>query len=184
MRELGIQRAVVAGSSMSSLTCVELAAAYPELVTGLILVGGFATMSAQGKERMLQRVAVIQAEGMEALAPAVAATALGATTHATQPALVGLFQQMIAANDPGGYSESIRAVVAADTTPLLPQVRCPVLVLIGAEEQVAPLHQAQALLRGLPHAELRVLPGCGHLPFLEQPALFNAAVQEFIGSLQ
>ncbi len=187
-RTLGLGPAVVVGSSMSTLTCVALAAAHPEQVAGLVLVGGFPTLSEQGKERMRQRIGVIEAQGMEAqaleaLAPAVAATALGPTTHATQPALVGLFQQMIASASPRGYAESLRALVAADTTPLLPRVQCPTLVLLGAEEQVAPLDQARALKAGIPQAVLRVLPGCGHLPFLEQPARFNACVMEFLASL-
>jgi pimeloyl-ACP methyl ester carboxylesterase len=32
----------------------------------------------------------------------------------------------------------------------------------------------------LPQARLRLLPGCGHWPDLEQPEAFCAAVEEFI----
>jgi pimeloyl-ACP methyl ester carboxylesterase len=183
MRSAGISRAVVAGSSMASLIGVELAAAYPERVSALILVGGFAALPAAGKERMEARARTAETEGMTPLGDLVSTTALGTTTHATQPGLVGLFRHLIASNDPAGYAASCRALVQADVTPLLGQVRCPTLILLGSEEQVAPLPAARALKAGIPHAEVAVLPGAGHLPFLEQPAAFNAAVLEFVAGL-
>jgi 3-oxoadipate enol-lactonase len=183
MDHLGIGPVIVTGSSLSSLVAVELAAAYPERVRALVLVGGFAVLPPAGKERMEGRARTAEAEGMGPLADMVAATALGAQTHATQPALVGLFRQALLANDPRAYAAACRAIAAADVTPLLGQIRCPALILLGSEEQVAPLPAARALKQGIPHAEVRVLPGAGHLPFLEQPAAFNAALLEFVAGL-
>jgi 3-oxoadipate enol-lactonase len=62
-------------------------------------------------------------------------------------------------------------------------VRCPTLVLLGDGEQVAPLPASRALHHGIAGSHLRVIPNAGHLPFLEQPALFNAALMEFLGGL-
>jgi peroxiredoxin len=45
---------------------------------------------------------------------------------------------------------------------------------------VAPLPAARALHRGIPGSRLRVIPNAGHLPFLEQPAAFNAALLAFL----
>ncbi|HEU4753081.1 MAG TPA: alpha/beta fold hydrolase, partial [Armatimonadota bacterium] len=180
LRQLGIRQAVVAGSSMSSLAAVEMAAAYPELVRGIVLVGGFAALAPAARERMAARAGLAESQGMAPLAEMVPQTAMGAWTHATNPGLVGLFRAIIAANDPAAYATAVRAVAEADVTALLPQVRCPALVLLGEQEQVAPLPYARALKAGLPDADLRVLPRCGHLPFLEQPAEFNAALQEWL----
>jgi 3-oxoadipate enol-lactonase len=93
---------------------------------------------------------------------------------------VGLFRALLLANDPNAYAAACRAIIRTDVAPLLGQVRCPTLILLGEQEQVAPLPAARALKAGIPHAEIRVIPKAGHLPFLEQPALFNAAVQEFV----
>ena len=183
LQALDLRRPVVGGSSMSTLAQVELAAAYPDLVRGLILIGGFPVLPPAGRERMAARAGVAETEGMGSLADMVPQTAMGAHTHATQPGLVGLFRALLLGNDPTAYAASVRAIVDADVTPLLGQVRCPTLILLGEQEQVAPLAQATALKRGIPHADLRILPDCGHLPFLEQPARFNAAVQEWIAGL-
>src|SRR5687768_16316627 len=50
MGALGIERAVVAGSSMAAAVVVALAAARPELVSGAVLVGGFAALGLPGKD--------------------------------------------------------------------------------------------------------------------------------------
>jgi 3-oxoadipate enol-lactonase len=184
MQGLSLQHAVIVGSSMSAMVAVELAAAHPELARALVLVGGFAKLGPPGKERMEGRARTAETEGMGPLADMVASTALGAHTHQAQPALVGLFRQGLLANDPNAYAASCRAIVECDVTPLLTQIRCPALILLGSQEQVAPLPAALALKSGIPHAEVRVIPNAGHLPFLEQPAAFNAAVLEFIATLE
>lgn len=183
LRRLEIGGSVVVGSSMAAMIAVELAASCPELVAGLVLVGGFPVLGPAGKERFEQRARTAETEGMGPLADMVAAAALGAHTHQTQPALVGLFRQGLLANDGPAYAASCRAIRDADVSPLLGQVRCPTLILLGAQEQVAPLPAARALKAGIPHAEVAVIPNAGHLPFLEQPAGFNAALMEFIARL-
>lgn len=183
MRHLEIRNAVVAGSSLAGMIVIELAAEYPELVRALVLVGGFPKLGGPGKERMEGRARTAETEGMGPLADIVASTALGAHTHAANPGLVGLFRQALLTNDPTAYAASCRALVEADVTPLLGRIRCPTLILLGAQEQVAPLPAAMALKAGIPHAELAVIPNAGHIPFLEQPAAFNAAIQQFVAGL-
>jgi pimeloyl-ACP methyl ester carboxylesterase len=179
----GLRRPVVVASSMSCMTALTLAAEAPDAVSALALVGGFPRLEGVGRERMAARAETADREGMEPLVEPVAAAALGATTHREQPGLVGLFRQALGANDPAGYAASARAIVAADLTPRLGAVHCPVLLVVGAEEQVAPLPAAQALQAGLRDARIRVLPAAGHLPFLEQPHAFNAVLLEFLGGL-
>jgi 3-oxoadipate enol-lactonase len=183
LRELAVVDAVIVGSSMSSMVAVELAVSAPELVRALVLVGGFAKLSEEGRGRFEQRAVLAETEGMAPLADLVPMGALGAHTHQTQPALVGLFRHAILTNDPIAYAAACRAIRDADVTPSLDAVRCPTLILLGEQEQVAPLPAALALKAGVPHATVRVLPNAGHLPFLEQPAAFNAALQEFIATL-
>ena len=183
MNHLELGPAVVVGSSMAALIAVELAATHPERVTALALVGGFPVLGSAGKERMEARARTADSEGLGPLADVVASTALSAHTHQTQPALVGLFRQGLLANDPRAYAASCRALVEADITPRLGRIQCPTLILLGSQEQVAPLSAARALKAGIPQARLEVIPNAGHLPFLEQPAAFNAAILEFVGGL-
>jgi pimeloyl-ACP methyl ester carboxylesterase len=56
----------------------------------------------------------------------------------------------------------------------------PALVIVGAEDTLTPPSAAQELHRGIAGSELVEIPGAGHLPNLEQPELFHAALARFL----
>ena len=62
----------------------------------------------------------------------------------------------------------------------LEAVRCPVLVLWGADDAQLPLDDAFEYTRRL-HARLRVIPGCGHLLIGERPEPCRDAIEAFLG---
>jgi pimeloyl-ACP methyl ester carboxylesterase len=63
---------------------------------------------------------------------------------------------------------------------LLPSVTAPVLLLYGELDFICGLAHARAIAELAPGARLVVLPDCGHMPACEQPALFRAAVLEWM----
>jgi len=56
-----------------------------------------------------------------------------------------------------------------DSRPLLPQIACPTLVLVGAEDKLTPPEMAQEIAGSVRDARLLTLPECGHLSTLDQP---------------
>jgi pimeloyl-ACP methyl ester carboxylesterase len=182
-KSLKVERCVAVGASMSGAVVLQLAADRPGLVQGLVTVGGFASLPPAGKERMAQRADLAERQGMAAVADLVVGAALGPSTHARNPGLVGLQKALLLRNDPAAYAAATRAVVATDAHAALSGVKCPVRLVFGVEEKVSPLPMQAALKRGLPQAELRAIPEAGHLPFLEQPQAFAAALMEFVAAL-
>lgn len=67
-----------------------------------------------------------------------------------------------------------------DSTPLLPEIDVPVLVVTGDEDALIAAAEAEELVRALPNARLVRIPGAGHLPPLERPHEFNAALLAFL----
>src|SRR3954453_18820552 len=67
----------------------------------------------------------------------------------------------------------------ADLTDVLPTIVVPTLLLWGEFDARSPLSVAHAFARAIPHAELAVIAGAGHMTNLERPAEFNAAVRAF-----
>jgi pimeloyl-ACP methyl ester carboxylesterase len=61
----------------------------------------------------------------------------------------------------------------------LARITTPTLLCWGAHDRLAPLLCAQAWLKEIPGAELRVFEGSGHVPHLEEPDAVAAAVVEF-----
>ena len=60
----------------------------------------------------------------------------------------------------------------------------PVLLVWGRDDRMIALSGSRRLLREVPHARLAVLDQCGHLPMLEQPERFNAAVTDFLRAVE
>jgi pimeloyl-ACP methyl ester carboxylesterase len=61
------------------------------------------------------------------------------------------------------------------------QLRCPTTLIWGERDSVTPIEQAHDLQKLLPQATLAVLPGLGHIPQIEDPVAFNAALLEALG---
>ena len=64
----------------------------------------------------------------------------------------------------------------------LRRVAAPTLVLWGAEDRFIPVAHGREFVTRIPDATLRLVPGAGHLPHLEQPELFAAAIADFVKS--
>jgi pimeloyl-ACP methyl ester carboxylesterase len=63
----------------------------------------------------------------------------------------------------------------------LHRVTSPTLCLWGAHDRVAPPAYARRYAERIPGAAVELLPGCGHMSFLEQPAAWAAKVLAFVG---
>jgi pimeloyl-ACP methyl ester carboxylesterase len=61
----------------------------------------------------------------------------------------------------------------------------PGLTLIwGQEDSITPPPQARAIADATPDSRLVMLPGVGHIPQIEDPALFNARLGEVLARLR
>ena len=61
----------------------------------------------------------------------------------------------------------------------LHRVRCPTLLLWGAQDRLVPPAYAEAYRKHLPQAELKLIENCGHLPMFEREAEFVQAIAQF-----
>jgi valacyclovir hydrolase len=62
----------------------------------------------------------------------------------------------------------------------LGEIRCPVLIIHGADDDIVPVVHAYSMHAAIPLSELHVWPGVGHLPHREREAEFRALVLEFL----
>jgi hypothetical protein len=60
-----------------------------------------------------------------------------------------------------------------DNRPGLADIACPTLVLTGRQDLLTPVEVHLEIAAAIPAATLVVLPNCGHLSTLEQPAMVN-----------
>jgi pimeloyl-ACP methyl ester carboxylesterase len=55
-----------------------------------------------------------------------------------------------------------------------------VLLLWGRQDRVVPVELGHRLCATLPHAELRVIDACGHVPHEEHPGTALDAIERFL----
>jgi pimeloyl-ACP methyl ester carboxylesterase len=67
-----------------------------------------------------------------------------------------------------------------DSRPGLSTINCPTLVAVGADDTLTPPDRAAEIAAAIPGAKLSVVPDCGHLATLEQPAALARALFEFL----
>jgi non-heme chloroperoxidase len=65
----------------------------------------------------------------------------------------------------------------ADWRDVLPRITVPVTAMAGRHSPVWPCESSQWMAEAAPHGELLVFERSGHVPMLEEPAAFNAALQ-------
>lgn len=59
-------------------------------------------------------------------------------------------------------------------------LQCPVLLLHGARDMLAPVAAARWMADHIPQAQLSVIPGASHAPFVSHPRRFVSALQQFL----
>jgi pimeloyl-ACP methyl ester carboxylesterase len=60
------------------------------------------------------------------------------------------------------------------------EIGVPTIVITGDDDRIVPTEQSVRLAAELPHAELVVIPECGHIPHEEQPSAFLEATLGFL----
>lgn len=185
LEELDVERAHIAGLSMGGATALHFGLQHPTMTRSLI-VAGAGTGSTDDEEfaRQCDVLATrLEQDGMEAL-----------HDYARGPTRVRLAQKDAAAFEEfagllGGHSAegsalTLRGVQGRrrslfDYTDQLQALDVPTLILVGDEDEPC-LEPALFLKRQIARSGLVVLPQSGHAINLEEPELFNRAVDNFL----
>ena len=179
---LGIPSAAVCGVSMGGYAAFALVRLHPERVRALVLADTRAGAdSPETKATRAAQAEKVRREGSRAIADAALPKLLGATSHRERPELVARVRQIIEANPPRGITDALAGLAArADSTPTLREIRVPTLAVVGEEDAITPVAEAEALQRGVAGSRLAVIPRAGHLSSLENPDEFNRHLRDFL----
>jgi len=178
---LGIGQAIVGGMSMGGYVAFAMLRRHPDRVRGLILFDTKAaadTAEARtGRYKMMQQA---RDEGVGAIADAMLPKMLSERTRAEQPELARWLRELMAANPVDGIVGALHALAERpDSSPLLPTINIPTLVVVGSEDPITPPAVAQEMADAIPGAELLVVDGAAHAANLERPEEVNARIERW-----
>ncbi|MEH0060052.1 alpha/beta hydrolase [Auritidibacter ignavus] len=170
------------GLSMGGIQALVYAAHNPDQIRGVVIANSFASLPPEvARERVSTAKEKISSKGIEAYASLYLEETL--TTQIHEDDYQFLFNA-IARMSPEAYLASAKTTFNADVRHLLPKVRCPVLVLTGAQDEKVPLARTEEILAGLDDASHIVIQNAGHLSCIENPQGFNSAITKFIESVE
>jgi 3-oxoadipate enol-lactonase len=114
---------------------------------------------------------------MATLAPEAADDIMGPNAD---PAGRALFIENFAAVPDATYRAAIKCLVTFDERKNLPHIRVPLLCLAAEHDRNAPASVVEKMASKIPNSTYVCLPGLGHMPNLEAPAAFDAAIFRFL----
>jgi pimeloyl-ACP methyl ester carboxylesterase len=182
---LDVDEVVVCGQSMGGYIVFELLRAFPTRVRAAILCSTKATADTSEAKRGRDTMAAkAEREGPGGIAAELVPKLLARVTRERQPAVVREVTTMIERQPVHGMVVTLRALRdRPDSTPLLGQIRIPVLVVAGDDDPIAPAEGMEEMARAIPGAQFTVIPGAGHLSPLEQPQAVNDVLNAFLAQL-
>jgi 3-oxoadipate enol-lactonase len=168
------------GASLGGYTALAMAHREPSRVRALALVG--ARADADSPERRAGRAdtnALIQDGGAEALWDNQRTKLL---LEDARPEAVDLVQKQALDRSTEELVEALEAIRDRhDRSDTLASFPGPVFVAVGEGDLFFPPDEAQQQAHTARHGRFRAFAGAGHLPNLEQPDEFNAALAGFLG---
>jgi pimeloyl-ACP methyl ester carboxylesterase len=178
-----LERPVLIGHSMGGMVVQTLLRRQPENYRAAVLS---CTSPAFGnpagdfqKKFVAERLAPLDAgKTMAAAAPGAADNVMAPNPD---PAGRALFIEQYAAVPAATYRAAVKCLVTFDERKNLPDIKVPVLCLAAEHDRNAPWAVVEKMAGKIPGAYYFCLPGLGHMPNLEAPAAFDAAIFSFLG---
>ncbi|MFD9610089.1 alpha/beta fold hydrolase [Streptomyces sp. NPDC059083] len=178
---LEIGECVLAGLSMGGQIAMELVRRHPARVRGLVLADTFpAAETEEGRAARNAMADRLLAEGMRGYADEVLDRMVAPYNAHAAPHV----HRMMRATDPAAAAAALRGrAERPDYRATLAALTVPALVVVGRDDTYTPVADAEEMHALLHRSTLTVIERAAHLPNLERPEEFDAALDAFLRSL-
>lgn len=175
IRNLRLDRPVVIGHSLGGMVSIALAARYPALVGGLVIMAGTLKPDFERDHPLIDGVAALR----DPISPA---DPFYRWWHACQPGVPRAFLADLAKDASAIPAARWRAILEevrrTDLTAEARAVQVQALIIAGGRDPLFGAAHQQALVQALVGSRLVWAQDCGHNPHWEEPALVAATITE------
>jgi len=181
MKQLNIDRATLVGNSLGGWIALAFALAHPDRVQKIVLVDSAGISD--------ERLSLSAPELLRRLNPSTLAGTREAlqnivydTQMITDQVVENFFVARLKKGDSYTIDKFLESVLRGEDflDGKLSAIRAPTLIIWGREDKLTPLTMGEQFAREIKGAELVVFDKCGHIPQIEKPAQFNAALLKFL----
>jgi pimeloyl-ACP methyl ester carboxylesterase len=176
-------RFALCGLSMGGYIAFEVMRRAPERVSRLALLDTSAKPATVETNALRSEMIALAEQGQFERVMAMMWLRLVAPARREDRALREIVRRM--ANETGteAFVRQQRAIMGRpDSRPVLASIAVPTLVLVGTEDIVTPVREAEEIAAGIPAATLVTIPGCGHLATLESPDTVTEALERWLAA--
>jgi 3-oxoadipate enol-lactonase len=179
------QPVVVCGLSMGGYVSFAFYRRHPELVAGLILASTRAGAdSEEGKIKRDNAAQLAEKHGPQPVIDSMLPILMAPQTYDDKPELVSKVAGIMAQTSTNGMVSALMGMkFRPDSTTTLGRIKSPTLIIHGADDQIIPSSESEAMHAGIAGSQMEIIPNAGHLSNLEQIQLFNQALERFLSEL-
>ena len=121
----------------------------------------------------------VRGEGLSVVMEAMAPKMLSASN--TEVAMAAAVRGFMAPSKPEGVIGALLGMAERpDAGAWLGKIRVPTLVISGTDDIIIPPSESGTLAKAIPGAQLKFIPGAGHLVAFEQAEAFNTALGNWL----
>jgi 3-oxoadipate enol-lactonase len=151
---------------------------HPDQVGSLVLCNPAPGVDSSRAAALDERAAFAMREGMRAGLPTTLDISYPRTLG--DPADYEAYRGRYLGNDPVGFGLGFRALARTNMLHMLPQVRCPAMVVAGKHDTVRPHAGTAELAKKIPGARFELVKEAGHFLPSQGPERLTALLENFL----
>jgi 3-oxoadipate enol-lactonase len=181
---LGADRVHFAGLSMGGMVGLGLLINYPARIKSAVIADSRHTTTPEFTAAWIARAVTVRKSGIESIVASTVARWSSAGLAERNPAAVARMQAMIRRTSVNGYCGCAHALAHLNYGPRLGEITAPTLVMCGSEDHGAPPENTRQMHAMIRNSQFLEIGQAGHIANIEQPKLFNGAVQKFLNEVE
>jgi len=185
MDKLNIKKAILCGLSMGGFIALNAVRRFPERFEALILCDTMCIAdTAEVKSNRFQTIDNITLNGPVDFNEAFIKSVFHPESLTEKLDVVGDLRSIVYRNSINILSQGLVALAGrTETCSMLNEINMPTLIICGRADEVTPLFQSEFMQKRISGAVLKVIEDAGHVSNLEQPAIFNQHLADFLAGL-